>query len=43
MEQFLTANQLCEWLIISKSTLVRWRKDGLPTINNDSITKQMTT
>jgi excisionase family DNA binding protein len=32
MEQYLTVNQMCEWLMISRNTLSRWRKDGLPTI-----------
>jgi len=32
MGQFLTSNQLCDWLMISRSTLTRWRKDGLPTM-----------
>ncbi|NLV63679.1 MAG: helix-turn-helix domain-containing protein [Clostridiaceae bacterium] len=30
MGEFLTESQLCEWLKISRSTAVRWRKNGMP-------------
>lgn len=30
MGEFLTEKQLCEWLKISRSTAIRWRKNGLP-------------
>jgi predicted site-specific integrase-resolvase len=30
MGEYITENQLCEWLKISKSTAIRWRKEGMP-------------
>lgn len=30
MGEYITENQLCEWLKISKSTAIRWRKGGMP-------------
>lgn len=31
-DNLLTVDQMCDWLMISRSTLVRWRKNGLPSI-----------
>jgi excisionase family DNA binding protein len=32
MEKYLTVNQICEWLNISRATLTNWRNRGLPAI-----------
>jgi excisionase family DNA binding protein len=32
MGDYLTENQICEWLKISRSTAVRLRKEGMPFI-----------
>jgi excisionase family DNA binding protein len=29
-EEFLTTDELCEWLKITRRTIERWRKGGLP-------------
>ena len=29
-EEFLTTDELCEWLKITRRTIERWRKSGLP-------------
>lgn len=28
--EFLTVDELCRWLKISRSTVERWRKEGMP-------------
>lgn len=28
--EFITTPELCEWLRVSKSTVSRWRNEGLP-------------
>lgn len=30
MEEFLTQQELCQWLKISPATVLRWRKEGMP-------------
>ncbi len=32
MGEYLTENQLCDWLKISRSTAIRLRKEGMPFI-----------
>lgn len=29
-EEFLTTDELCEWLKTTRRTIERWRKNGLP-------------
>jgi excisionase family DNA binding protein len=29
-EEFLTTDELCDWLKITRRTIERWRKNGLP-------------
>ncbi len=31
-KEFITVDELCEWLKISRRTSERWRKEGLPFI-----------
>lgn len=28
--EFLTVDEVCQWLKISRSTIERWRKEGMP-------------
>lgn len=28
--EFLTVDEVCKWLKVSRSTVDRWRKEGLP-------------
>lgn len=30
MSEFITEEELCEWLKISQNTAYRWRKNGMP-------------
>lgn len=34
-DKYLTTIELCEWLKISRATLDRWRKKGLPFVKVD--------
>lgn len=36
-KEYLTVNQLCDWLKISRTTVERWRKQGLPFIKVDKL------
>lgn len=36
-EEYLTVNELCAWLKISKSTVDRWKKAGLPYFKHDKL------
>lgn len=29
-DEFITTTELCEWLKVAKSTVSRWRNNGLP-------------
>jgi len=36
-DELLTVGDLCRWLKISRSTVDRWRKDGLPYIKTERL------
>lgn len=36
-KEFLTVEQLCQWLNISRRTSERWRKAGMPFIKQGSV------
>ena len=38
-EDFLTVEELCKWLKISRATADRWRKEGLPFIKQGRLVR----
>lgn len=38
-KEFLTVEQLCQWLNISRRTSERWRKAGMPFIKQGSVVR----
>lgn len=39
MEELLTKEELCRWLKISRPTVDRWRKQGLPFIKTGRLVR----
>jgi excisionase family DNA binding protein len=38
-DEYLTVEELCKWLKISRATVDRWRKQGMPFIKVDKLVR----